>query len=75
MRRFFGRKQNDKIIIENDDFKHLKNVLRLGVGAEVIVSLNDEFEYICEIENIVVLILCKRPRISGGFFYFSKTAK
>ena len=51
MRRFFGRKQNDKIIIENDDFKHLKNVLRLGVGAEVIVSLNDEFEYICEIEK------------------------
>ena len=51
MRRFFGRKQDDKIIIEKDDFKHLKNVLRLGVGADVIVSLNDEFEYICEVEK------------------------
>ena len=51
MRRFFGREENGKIILEKDEFKHLKNVLRLGVGTDVIVSLNDKFEYICNIEK------------------------
>ncbi len=49
MKRFFGRLENGKIYIEGDEFNHLKNVLRLGVGEEILVSLYDENEYACEI--------------------------
>ncbi len=52
MRRFFGCEKNGEIFIEGEEFNHLKNVLRLGVGSEVLVSLNDEYEYICEIVNM-----------------------
>lgn len=52
MRRFFGRKEKGQILIEGDEFNHLKNVLRLGIGAEILVSLGDENEYACEVLNI-----------------------
>ena len=52
MRNFFGRKNGDKIVIENEEFNHLKNVLRLGVGVEILVSLNDEFSRHCVIEKM-----------------------
>jgi len=52
MRRFFGRLEKEKIIIENEEFNHLKNVLRLGVGAEVVISLNDEYDYFCLVDKI-----------------------
>ncbi len=52
MRRFFGEKDGDKILIKGDEFNHLKNVLRLKVGEEIIVSLNTKFEYVCEIVAI-----------------------
>lgn len=51
MRRFFGELKNENIIISGDEHNHLKNVLRLGVGENILVSLNDEYEYICEIEK------------------------
>ncbi|MBP3619120.1 MAG: 16S rRNA (uracil(1498)-N(3))-methyltransferase [Clostridia bacterium] len=49
MRRFFGCERNGKIYIEGEEFNHLKNVLRMNEGDELLVSLNDEFEYVCEI--------------------------
>ena len=52
MRRFFGRKQDGQIVIEGDEFNHLKNVLRLKEGEEILVSLNDEQEYACEIVSL-----------------------
>lgn len=52
MRRFFGTEKNGRIILEKEEFNHFKNVLRLGVGADVIVSLNDEFEYVCSVEKV-----------------------
>lgn len=52
MRRFFGNLKGEKVEIEGEEFNHLKNVLRMSVGDELLVSLNDEFEYICEIEKI-----------------------
>ncbi len=52
MRRFFGVERDGKVIVEADEFNHLKNVLRMGVGDELLVSLNDEFDYTCEIEKI-----------------------
>lgn len=51
MRRFFGVKRNDKIFVESEEFYHLKNVLRMNVGDELLVSLNDEYEYACQIEK------------------------
>lgn len=51
MRRFFGEKKGDKIIISGEEYNHLKNVLRMNVGDEILVSLNDENEYACTIET------------------------
>ncbi len=52
MRRFFGVKKNDSTIyIEGEEFNHLKNVLRMNVGSELLASINDEFEYACQIEK------------------------
>ncbi len=49
MRRFFGTERKGKIYIENEEFNHLKNVLRMNEGDELLVSLDDDFEYVCEI--------------------------
>lgn len=49
MRRFFGVEKDGEIQIEGEEFNHLKNVLRLNVGDEILVSLNTENEYACEI--------------------------
>ena len=51
MRRFFDEKKGKDIVIEGEEFNHLKNVLRMNVGDELLVSLNDEFEYVCQIES------------------------
>lgn len=51
MRRFFGEKVNDKIVISGEEYNHLKNVLRLKIGDEVLVSINTEVEYVCEVES------------------------
>ena len=52
MKRFFGRKQGDKIIIEEGEFHHLKSVMRMREGEKVIASLNDDFDYYCTIEKL-----------------------
>jgi len=51
MRRFFGVEKNKKVYIEGEEYNHLRNVLRMNVGDELLVSLNDEFEYVCQIDN------------------------
>lgn len=51
MRRFFGKEFNGDIKIEGDEYNHMKNVLRMNIGDEVLVSQNDEYEYICQIEK------------------------
>lgn len=52
MKRFFGRKENDKIILEDSEFNHLKKVLRMNEGDEVIACVNDDYDYYCQIEKI-----------------------
>ena len=52
MRRFFGEKEGDEIYIRGDEYNHLKNVLRLKAKEEIIVSINTDVEYVCEIETI-----------------------
>jgi len=51
MRRFFGEKKRNKVYITGEEFNHLKNVLRMNVGDELLVSLNDELEYVCQVEK------------------------
>ena len=52
MKRFFGRKDDDFIYVENGELQHLKKVLRLSVGDDVIACINDEYEYLCVIAEI-----------------------
>ena len=53
MRRFLASKiQNDKVVIDGIEHNHLKNVLRLQEGDEVIVVVGNEFDYTCVIEKI-----------------------
>ncbi len=59
LRRFFGKKDGDKILICDDEYNHLKNVLRLKVGDEVIVSLNTDKEYVCEVQSLGKNAVCK----------------
>lgn len=53
MKRFFGRADKDNIFIENDEFFHLKKVLRLDVGDEIIACVNDENDYYCKIQKMM----------------------
>ena len=52
MKRFFGRKQGNKIILEDGEFVHLKKVLRMNEGEKVIANINDENDYYCTIAQI-----------------------
>lgn len=52
MRRFFGKIENEKAIIEDEEFTHLKTVLRGKVGEQIEVFDGSEIVYLCEIENI-----------------------
>ena len=52
MKRFFGKKDNDKIVIDGSEFNHLKKVLRMVEGDKVIASINDENDYYCTIEKM-----------------------
>ena len=78
MRRFFGRLDDDNILIEGDDFVHLKSVLRLNVGEEVEVSVGDEYFYSCQILelkknhavcSVIEKTVCKaNPKIEVAVF-------
>ena len=52
MRRFFGKTIKDKILIEGSEYNHIKKVLRMKEGDSLIAYINDEFEYMCEIEKM-----------------------
>ncbi len=55
LKRFIGRSENkyqDKIILNDSEHNHLSNVLRMKIGENIIVLLDDEYDYVCEIESI-----------------------
>ena len=52
MRRFFGRIENDFAYIEGEEFLHLKTVLRMKEGDELIVLNATKTEYISKILEI-----------------------
>ena len=54
-RRFFADKScfdNEFGIIEGNEFNHIKKVLRLRAGDEIIVCFNDGVDNLCEIVEI-----------------------
>ena len=56
MRRFFFNKENrteNKIVLQADEFFHIKNVLRLVEGQKVICFCGDGNDYFCTIENFL----------------------
>jgi 16S rRNA (uracil1498-N3)-methyltransferase len=52
MKRFFGRFEGNKIVIEEGEFFHLSKVLRMREGEQIIASVNDENNYYCVIEKM-----------------------
>ncbi len=54
MYRFFVSPENileDEILINGDDYNHIKNVLRLEKGNEIVTTCGREYEYLCKIEG------------------------
>ena len=52
LKRFFVDKIEDTALLEGDEFEHAKNVLRLNVGAEVILLDNSGKEYTAIVSQI-----------------------
>ena len=52
MKRFFGKKTNNQILIDGEEFLHLKKVLRMQEGDKVIACINDENDYHCTIARL-----------------------
>ena len=54
--------QDKKIVITGKDVNHIKNVLRMIPGEEILISCGDEWEYTCSIvetasEEVVASII------------------
>lgn len=52
MNRFFGKSENindNSIIIDGTDVNHMKNVLRLKIGEQVMVNGGNNKDYLCQI--------------------------
>lgn len=52
MKRFFGEKENNQIIIKGDEYFHIKKVLRMKEGDKIIACVNDEYDYYCTITEL-----------------------
>ena len=52
MRRFFGKKDNNNIILEESESYHLQKVLRMKEGERLIACVNDDYDYYCTIKEI-----------------------
>ena len=66
MRRFFGRKENNNIILEESESYHLQKVLRMKEGERLIACVNDDYDYYCTIKeinkhNVLLEIESKEP--------------
>lgn len=55
MYHFFAKKENifeNYILIDGDDVKHLKNVLRIRPGERIIMSSGENIDYYCVVSDI-----------------------
>lgn len=51
MKRFFGEKKDNQILIKNEEYFHIKKVLRMKEGDKIIACVNDENDYYCTISE------------------------
>jgi len=42
----------DSVILTGDEHNHATNVMRLKIGDKIIVTCNDEYDYICDVKEI-----------------------
>ena len=56
MQRYFAKEYTDKIILEDSDIHHIKNVMRMKVGESIEVVCDNKL-HICKIDNIEPLDL------------------
>ena len=52
LKRFFVEEIGDTALLEGEEFEHAKNVLRLNVGAEVILLDNSGKEYTAIVSTV-----------------------
>ena len=52
LKRFFVERIGDTAVLDGEEFEHAKNVLRLGVGAEVILLDNSGKEYTAVVATV-----------------------
>ena len=69
MKRFFVNKQlniNENFVIDGIEHNHIKNVMRMQVGDEIILVCGDEFDYnadrkfncaVCAVIMIMALVI------------------
>ncbi|MBQ8319807.1 MAG: 16S rRNA (uracil(1498)-N(3))-methyltransferase [Clostridia bacterium] len=65
LKRFFVQNIGEEILLDGEEFEHAKNVLRLGVGDEVILLDNSGVEYTaviakCEKKSMLLNLLGKK---------------
>lgn len=61
MHQFFVKSdqvRQDRIRIEGKDVNHIKNVLRMKMGEQLIIKDDKEVEYLCEIESLDLDAVC-----------------
>lgn len=56
MQRYFAKEYKDKIVLEDSDIHHIKNVMRMKMGESIEVVYNNKL-YICRIDSIEPLDL------------------
>ena len=52
MKRFFGSKKGNNIVISGSEHMHLSKVMRLVAGDKIIASLNDDYDYYCTLLSV-----------------------
>ena len=51
MQRYFAKEYKDKIILNDSDIHHIRNVMRMNIG-DIIEVVNDSKLYLCKIESL-----------------------
>lgn len=57
MQRYFAKEYNDKLVLNDSDVHHIKNVMRMKIGDSIEVVYNNKL-YICKLDSIEPMDLC-----------------
>lgn len=69
MYHFFTKPENisqDRIILSGEDYKHIKNVLRMKPGEELLISDGEGMDYTCMIDSLDKEVVCKITLRNGS---------